>query len=129
MQVIPSVRSVGVMCSLLSSPRQVSSTSSEEDPVTAEGEDTDYAHETTSDDSDMSDDDRDIEVEESSAVLTPLRSQCCPIDERYFLVSETALHRLASHCRHCGSQATVVVRQSVGTLVMVAATCALGHTL
>jgi len=50
-----------------------------------------------------------------------------PMDEKYYLVSESALCELLSLCRVCDSQCIPVIEYSKGTMICTSSVCGNGH--
>ncbi|XP_052099541.1 uncharacterized protein LOC127734027 [Mytilus californianus] len=50
-----------------------------------------------------------------------------PIEEKYYMVSETALFQLLSVCRECNSRCVPIIEFSRGTMISTSSVCAFGH--
>ncbi|XP_052106632.1 uncharacterized protein LOC127739086 [Mytilus californianus] len=50
-----------------------------------------------------------------------------PVDEKYYMVSETALFQLLSVCRECNLRCVPIIKFSRGTMISTSSVCALGH--
>lgn len=52
-----------------------------------------------------------------------------PVEEIYYMVSETALFQLLSVCWQCNSRCFPLIEFSKGTMISTSSVCALGHVL
>nr|XP_034334865.1 uncharacterized protein LOC117692019 [Crassostrea gigas] len=97
----------------------------DEDSTEEEEEDSDELY--LPDDSDLEvDDDEDGEGEVQTATYK-LRQDTAPMDEKQFLVSETALAELLSVCRYCSAECTPVIKFFRGTFIYTSSKCLNGH--
>ncbi|VDI11931.1 Hypothetical predicted protein, partial [Mytilus galloprovincialis] len=50
-----------------------------------------------------------------------------PVEEKYYMVSETALFQLLSVCRECNNRCIPIIEFSRGTMISTSSVCAFGH--
>lgn len=106
----------------------VSYESEEEDEIDSDvcmdSDDEDYHP--TSDDLECSDDD-DGEGE-VNIMNYRLENDVSPVEEKQFLVSETALTELLSVCRYCSGDCTPLIQFTRGTMIVTRSVCVNGHS-
>ena len=94
----------------------------DEDDNYSDGDDDDDDYQPTYDES--STDDDDCEVQQMNYKLSPESS---PLDEKQFVVSESALYQILSVCQYCCSEATSYIQYTKGTLISTTSVCINGH--
>lgn len=70
------------------------------------------------------DDDDDPEIHQMNYKLN---LKPTPVEEKQFLVSESALAELLSVCRYCSREAVPIIQNSKGTLIVANSVCVNGH--
>ncbi|CAC5358756.1 unnamed protein product [Mytilus coruscus] len=97
---------------------------------------TPVATEQNLDDNDEMDDDEDDEEDgddeygsDDDEETSNYRMEECnnPVEEKYYMVSETALFQLLSVCRECNRRYVPIIEFSRGTMISTSSVCALGH--
>ncbi|XP_062610016.1 uncharacterized protein LOC134271813 [Saccostrea cucullata] len=100
----------------------------------------DYSDESDSEDKEESDDlyiptdGSDLEADddedgegEVQATTVKLRQDVSPVEEKQFLVSETALAELLSVCRYCSAECTPIIKFVRGTFIYTSSKCLNNH--
>ena len=98
----------------------------DEDDNYSDGDDDDDDYRPTYDESSTDDDDEndDCEAQQMNYKLSPDSS---PLDEKQFVVSESALYQILSVCQYCCSEATPYIQYTKGTLISTTSVCINGH--
>ncbi|XP_063436058.1 uncharacterized protein LOC134717453 [Mytilus trossulus] len=96
----------------------------DEDDVDAYDNDPDYIY-NESEEEDGDDEYGSDDEEETSNY----RMEECndPVEEKYYMVSETALFQLLSVCRECNNRCIPIIEFSRGTMISTSSVCAFGH--
>ena len=97
----------------------------DEDNNYSDGDDDDDNYQPTNyDESSTDDDDNDYEVQQMNYKLSPESS---PLDEKQFVISESALYQILSVCQYCCSEATPYIQYTKGTIISTTSVCINGH--